>query len=154
MNAKILRRLELLDTKGRKIRIKGQRKGPDANINITPLVDVVLVLLIIFMVVTPMLNEGLELPKSMDPTRLNAMTDDLKININQQGEIRVGDKPSSDSKLKEDLAKELEKNPFRPVYLSADKALQFGTIRTVLSALRDAGVSQAGLVTSFTSEEP
>ena len=67
MNIKILRRLEMIDTDGRKKRIKGKKSGPDAAINITPLVDVVLVLLIIFMVVTPLLSEGLELPKAIDP---------------------------------------------------------------------------------------
>jgi biopolymer transport protein TolR len=154
MKSKILRQLELIDTDGRKERIKGHKSGPDAAINITPLVDVVLVLLIIFMVVTPLLNEGIELPQALDPKKLDAMNDDLKINIKRSGEISVGKDVVAEDDFKKRLTEELSKNPFRPVYLSADKDLQFSNIRTVLSALRDAGVSEAGLVSAIQSEEP
>lgn len=155
MNASIFRRLELLDTESRQARLKGQRgSGADAAINITPLVDVVLVLLIIFMVVTPMINDGLKLPFAQEPEHLEARTDDLKIILNQKGELKIGDKITPESQLQETLSRELSKNPFRMVYLSADKSLQFSKIRTVLTALREAGVSQTGLVSTITPEEP
>lgn len=153
MNTKILRRLEMIDTDGRKKRIKGKKNGPDAAINITPLVDVVLVLLIIFMVVTPMLNEGIELPKAHEPAKMEAMSEDLKINITRKGEISVGKDHVKEGDLKQKLEEELSKNHFRPVYLSADKSLQFSSIRDVLTTLRDVGVSQAGLVSSISTEE-
>ena len=153
MNAKVLRRLEMLDTKARKLRIKGQKGGMSADINITPLVDVVLVLLIIFMVVTPLLNSGIDLPATLDPKQLSAMRDDLKVSIKKSGEIAIGDAPIEEAKMGEKLAMELKKNPFRPVYLSADKNLQFHSVRAILSALRDAGVSEAGLVSTAMEEE-
>lgn len=155
MNASILRRLEMLDTASRKARLKGQRgSGADASINITPLVDVVLVLLIIFMVVTPMINDGLTLPFAESPDHMNARTDDLKIILNQTGELKIGDAIVQESALGAALSKELSKNPLRTVYLSADKSLQFSKIRHILTALREAGVSQAGLVSTLTPEEP
>lgn len=155
MNASIFRRLELLDTASRKARLKGQRgSGADASINITPLVDVVLVLLIIFMVVTPMINDGLTLPFAESPDRINARTDDLKIILKHSGELKIGDMVIQESALGEALTKELSKNPLRMVYLSADKSLQFSKVRHILTALREAGVPQAGLVSTITPEEP
>lgn len=155
MNASIFRRLEMLDTPSRKARLKGQRgSGADASINITPLVDVVLVLLIIFMVVTPMINDGLTLPFAETPDRVNARADDLKIILKHSGELKIGDSIIQESALAEALTKELSKNPARTVYLSADKSLQFSKVRHILTALREAGVSQAGLVSTLTPEEP
>lgn len=155
MNASIFRRLELLDTASRKARLKGQRgSGADASINITPLVDVVLVLLIIFMVVTPMINDGLTLPFAESPECVNARTDDLKIILKHSGELKIGDTVIQESALGEALARELSKNPLRMVYLSADKSLQFSKVRHILTALREAGVPQAGLVSTITPEEP
>ncbi len=155
MNASIFRRLELLDTASRQARLKGQRgSGADASINITPLVDVVLVLLIIFMVVTPMINDGLTLPYAESPERVDAHTDDLKIILKHSGELKIGDKIIQEAQLGEALSKELSRNPNRMVYLSADKSLQFSKIRHILTGLREAGVSQAGLVSTINPEEP
>ena len=154
MNSSIFRRLELLDTASRRERLKGQKgSGADASIKITPLVDVVLVLLIIFMVVTPMINEGLELPFAANPERVNGRLDDLKILLKKSGEIKIGDTVVPESELSQAIAKELSKNPARAVYLSADKSLQFSKVRQLLSALRDKGISQAGLVSTITPEE-
>ena len=155
MNASIFRRLELLDTESRRERLRGQRgSGADAAINITPLVDVVLVLLIIFMVVTPMINEGLKLPFAEEPDRVDARTDDLKIILNHDGALKIGDKKIPEEKLAETLTQELSKNPFRTVYLSADKELQFSKVRAILTALREAGVSRTGLVSTINQEVP
>lgn len=154
MNRSIFRRLELLDTESRRERIKGLRNsGVDASINITPLVDVVLVLLIIFMVVTPMINDNLELPFAANPERVNGRLDDLKIILKKTGELKIGDHIVQESDLASTLTKELSKNPARAVYVSADKSLQFSKIRQLLSTLRDQGISQAGLVSTITPEE-
>lgn len=155
MDARILRRLELLDTAKRQERLKGQKSnGADANINITPLVDVVLVLLIIFMVVTPMLDDGIELPKAVDPQKLSARGEDLKITLKRDRQIKIDDKLIAEQELNTRLSSELSKNHFRPVYVSADKSLPFSKVRELLTALRDAGVSEAGLMSTVFREEP
>ncbi|MES2504476.1 MAG: biopolymer transporter ExbD [Myxococcota bacterium] len=154
MNGPILRRLEMLNTASRTNRLKSfKSSGADASINITPLVDVVLVLLIIFMVVTPMINDGLELPFAANPERVNGRLDDVKIVMKKSGEIKIGDNIVPLDQVAETITKELSKNPGRAVYLSADKALQFVKIRELLGTLRDQGVSQAGLVSTITPEE-
>lgn len=150
----ILRRLEMLDTASRKKRIKGSMlNGAEATINITPLVDVVLVLLIIFMVVTPMLNDGIDLPEAKSPQKLNSKVEDLKISIAQNGEIHVGDVLVREDDLEGRITMELSSNHFRPVYLSADKDLAYRKVRRILKALREVGVSDAGLVSTEFSEE-
>lgn len=155
MDSSIFRKLELLDTDSRRERLKGQRgSGADAAINITPLVDVVLVLLIIFMVVTPMINEGLTLPFAQSPDRVNAQTNDLKIIIKHSGEMKIGDAVVLEADLVKAIQKELSGNSSRAVYISADKALPFEKIRNILISLRDAGIPQAGLVSTLTQEEP
>ena len=143
----LLRKLELLDTPARKARIKGSMLNQaEASINITPLVDVVLVLLIIFMVVTPMLNDGVELPVADDPMAMNARAEDLKIMIKQNGDMYVGEVMVREDELEGRITMELSKNHFRPVYLSADKSLAFAKVRRVIKALREVGISEAGLV--------
>ena len=150
----ILRRLEMLDTASRKKRIKGSMlEGAEATINITPLVDVVLVLLIIFMVVTPMLNDGVELPEAEAAQKLNSKVEDLKITIAQNGEIHVGEVAVREDDLEGRITMELSSNHFRPVYLSADKDLAYKKVRRVLQALREVGVSDAGLVSTELTEE-
>lgn len=154
MDARVLRKLELLDTESRKRRVQGQKSGGvDASINITPLVDVVLVLLIIFMVVTPMLDDGIALPESANPQKLAALRDDLRLSIKKSGEISIDKELVSKDELTERLRKEMAKSPYRVVYLSADKDLQFVSIRDVLKSLREVGVGEAGLLSSASEEE-
>ena len=151
MDKKVSRRVELVESKSRKLRSKGKREV-NADINVTPLVDVVLVLLIIFMVVTPLLG-GFELPEAIDPQGVQDTADDLNIYIKSTGEILVEDKPVTSDNLAEALAVALRKNPLRPVYLSADKELAFKKIRSLLIQFRNAGVSQAGLMSKPLREE-
>lgn len=153
MNAKILRRLELLDTKARRLRIKGQRSDVNSEINVTPLVDVVLVLLIIFMLVLPKLSVVIQLPKQLRPDRVREVKDALNIIVKKDGSITVNVDKVDEKNLPAALAKELKKNPFRRVLLSADAGLQFHTIRMLLGALRDAGVTQADLLGKRIAEE-
>ena len=145
MDKKISRRLSLVESKARKIRAKGKR-DVNAEINVTPLVDVVLVLLIIFMLVTPLLNSKIELPLAVDPINITEAQDNLGMSIDRDGVVTIAEKPVEKNKIVETLLLELRKNPFRSVILSADTSLQFVTIRSFLRQLREAGVSQAGLI--------
>lgn len=153
MNHQTHRRLELLESKGRKERMHAQRGNVESNINITPLVDVCLVLLIIFMVVTPLLNQGLELPLAWSPEKVSDGNQDLHVSVNEKGEYFIEDEKVAKADLLKNLTAELKKNPFRSVYFAADKSLQFGTLRPIFEMFRDVGVSNVGLMSKPNQEK-
>lgn len=148
MNSKIHRRLELLQSKARKNRIKGLRGGGggSAEINITPLVDVVLVLLIIFMVVLKKIDAVVSLPQAFDPKTVGESDNPLSVFIRLDGVVIVDSNPVAEANLISVLEVEVRKNPFLKVHLSADRNLEFKEIRKMLNALRDAGVNVAELM--------
>ncbi|HYM60985.1 MAG TPA: biopolymer transporter ExbD [Thermoanaerobaculia bacterium] len=119
------------------------------DINVTPLVDVCLVLLIIFMVVTPMLQQGVDvlLPAGPHAERKPGNKDDLIISIKTDGTVFVGQDWIPDNKLVPYLTAEHEKNPTRTVMLKADRRISFGRVRTVLKAANDAQFSAVAILT-------
>ncbi len=149
MNKQVLRRLDLIDTPARKARVRGRgASGVEANINITPLVDVVLVLLIIFMVVTPLLDDGITLPMAKDPAKIETMKDDLNVRLKLDGSLLIDKEAVPAKKIEVRLAAELGKNPLRQVYVMADRSLAFSDVRKILKMLRDSGAKHAGLVSN------
>ena len=119
-----------------------------AEINITPLVDVMLVLLIIFIITAPMLVQGLSvnLPKQQAPA-LNAKGDEpLILTLTRDQVILLGDDPVHLKLLPERLGAVLGGTP-RPVYLKADESLPYGFVISVLAVLDQVGVEQVGMVT-------
>jgi biopolymer transport protein ExbD/biopolymer transport protein TolR len=122
-------------------------RGVKSHINITPLVDVVLVLLIIFMVVTPMLERGktVDLPysRTSDPERGNDAP--LVISVTADGRAFVGDKMGADGQLAAALSRELAAHPGRKLLLKADKSLPVGTVRDVLIEAQKAGAAGVAL---------
>jgi biopolymer transport protein ExbD len=154
MNSKVPRRLSLLETKARKLRLKGQRAEASAEINVTPLVDVVLVLLIIFMLVLPKLNEVIKLPLAARPEKLaSSSSDSLNVGLKLDGNISLNGRKVDSGQLSDAIAKEMKKMPSRSVYLSADTGLTFKSVRAILQALQDAGVGKAGLMATRIPEE-
>ena len=120
-----------------------------ANINVTPLVDVMLVLLIIFMITAPMLHQGIEvaLPKAdAEPITLR-VDDPLVLSVNRDGLVYVQDEPIHPSQLMERLAPLLEARDEDAVFLKGDRELPYGTIMEVLAILNKGGVLQVGMVT-------
>lgn len=123
-----------------------------SEINVTPLVDVVLVLLIIFMVVTPLLKNGppLELPKAPRPERKPATSNELPISLvfDSPPQILFGGDfrrlTPHDFQLAVRAAH--DKSPDRPIVLRADRRLTYGDVKVVLSALRAAGFQNVGLI--------
>src|ERR1700712_4513017 len=103
--------------------------GVKADINITPLVDVVLVLLIIFMVVTPMLHRGvdLELPKTAHHSTRQDTGEQIVVSVRQDGVYIEADKV--DVEKLEGLIEAQLKNGARPVNVKADKGMKFGEVR-------------------------
>ncbi|HVT44858.1 MAG TPA: biopolymer transporter ExbD [Thermoanaerobaculia bacterium] len=123
-----------------------QTKG---GINVTPLVDVCLVLLIIFMVVTPMLQQGVDvlLPEGQHAERKPGDENDLIISIKPDGTVFVGQDWIPDRDLVAYLQAEYQKNPARAVMLKADKRLQFAKVREVMKAANEAEFTQVAILT-------
>ena len=122
--------------------------GDLAEINVTPLVDVMLVLLIIFIITAPMLVQGLSvnLPKQEAPA-LNTKGDEpLILTLTKDQIILLGDEPIHVKLLADRLGAELGGRP-RPVYLKADEILPYGFVVRVLAVLDKVGVEQVGMVT-------
>jgi len=141
-------------TSGRK-RGRSKRRTPMAEINVTPFVDVMLVLLIIFMVTAPLLTSGvpLELPES----RANALeqeADQLTVAIDGGGAIYIDDAPVADGELPAALEAILQQGEPPLVTLRADRALDYGRVMAVMGELNNAGFNSISLVTSGSSEAP
>lgn len=114
---------------------KGKKKSASPDINVTPLVDVCLVLLIIFMVATPEMdkNAQVDLPAVDTPDKKSqAKKNPLEVTISAKGEVTVAKKPYNLEDLEALLRKEKEADPEKRVSLRADKSLEFAKVREVL----------------------
>ena len=122
-----------------------------SDINVTPFVDVMLVLLIIFMVTAPMMMQGVDvaLPEATAEP-LESEKEHLIITIDQQDRVFINDFQVTVDGLGEKLAKILEGRSDREVYLKADKDRFYGTVVQVMAEIKEAGVEKLGLVTEPT----
>jgi biopolymer transport protein TolR len=120
--------------------------GAITGINVTPLVDVILVVLIIFMATAPIIARRaikLELPKAALHDKM--ATDALNVTLDGKRELRLSGKPITAEQLKKALALAVAANPAQPVAVSADKTLPYGEIAALLDDIRSAGVHKVGL---------
>ena len=120
-----------------------------ADINVTPFVDVMLVLLIIFMVTAPMMTEGLDvaLPKVETSEVLPTDDDHIILTIKSNGMLYLDEYETGMADLPEVLATRV-KNAGRQLFVRADKDVPYGTVMHVMDRVRGAGVSDVGLVTT------
>jgi biopolymer transport protein TolR len=118
-----------------------------SDINVTPLVDVCLVLLIIFMVVTPMIVTGVpvHLPQSKTAGPLADSRRQLPITVNEDGTLYVDNVVIRGEQLGAELALRHEAHPDRPVVVRGDRQVRYGEVVRVLDACRSAGFSNVGL---------
>jgi len=126
----------------------GNSKDFMSEINVTPFVDVMLVLLIIFMVTAPMMVQGLnvDLPQATAKP-LNTEKEHLIISIDKDQQIFINDFQVTIDFLGEKLIKILQGRTDRSVYLKADKTIPYGMVVQVMAEIKSAGVDQLGMVT-------
>jgi len=122
--------------------------GAISQINVTPLVDVMLVLLIIFMVTAPILQQGvsIDLPK-VAAGPLTGEEEQLVVNVAKGGQVYLNDTALTPDQLKEKLRAIVAARPDRQLYVRADQAVPYGQVMQVMGAVRDAGLVRVGLVT-------
>lgn len=133
------------------IRGKG-RKSLVAEINVTPLVDVMLVLLIIFMVTAPMMTQGIDI--SLPKTTGEALPQDndekpLQVEVNAAGQIFFGDHtaPLNIADLRDKLEKLSSERRGEPIYLQADENVNYGIVVQIMAQIKQAGFDKLGMVT-------
>jgi biopolymer transport protein TolR len=119
-----------------------------SDINVTPFVDVMLVLLVIFMVTAPMMMQGVDvaLPEATAKP-LVAQKENLVVTIDKEQKVHINDFEVDAEFLREKLAKILENQPDRAVYFKADKEVPYGTVARVMAEIKGAGVQKLGMVT-------
>ncbi len=128
-------------------------QGPDrysamSEINVTPLVDIMLVLLIIFMVAAPLMTQGVEvdLPDA-DAKALSTGKEPLIVSVASDGTPYIEERSISIEALAAKIAAIKKNNPTLPVYVRGDHQATYGSVMKVMAQLQSAGVSQLGLVT-------
>jgi biopolymer transport protein ExbD/biopolymer transport protein TolR len=134
-------------------------KKVNSNINVTPMVDVMLVLLIIFMVITPMLNNkvNVDLPKVNAATIMDAANkeDAITVAVTRDGKTFLGGDqvslPDLGTKIADLEAKKTNPGDDKSVYLRADTRANYGKVMDTIDAIRVAGVSQLNLLTDMNS---
>ena len=128
------------------------RRAPIAEINVTPLVDVVLVLLIIFMVTAPFLQGGVDIDLPKVSAQGLDLREGISVTVDPSGTIYI----EKDPVALDALGWELEKlgAATRPVFLRADSRVPYGTVAAVIGRARAAGVTNLGLVTDPEAERP
>ncbi len=119
-----------------------------SDINVTPFVDVMLVLLIIFMVAAPMMVQGVDvdLPK-VSSAPLESEQDHLVVSIKKDQKVYINDQVIDVTFLSEKFKRILENVDERNVYLRADKDVPYGVVVNIMAKLKDAGVDSLGMIT-------
>lgn len=118
----------------------GTRKGPISDINVTPLIDVVLVLLVVFMVITPMLSSGLpvDLPMATTTITVNDVGQHVVISVTKDGQWAVDqEKVADEAEMMEYVNASRNENPERTILVKADRGLPYGDVRKVLDIMAE-----------------
>ncbi len=131
----------------------GNKTGFTSDINVTPMVDIMLVLLIIFMVITPFLQQGVSvaLPRDMknpDEDKAIIKESSVVVAITADGKLFLGKKPIEKSELKSEIDKKMEtkQEHEKIVYIRSDVGADYGKVVDTINTIRESGIDQIGLV--------
>jgi biopolymer transport protein ExbD/biopolymer transport protein TolR len=118
-----------------------------ADINITPLVDVVLVLLIIFMLTAPILQSGIDVAVPKTKTVKEITEERLVITIDRQQKVYLGNEPLNINEIGAKLRQKIRDPQNQSIFLRSDEEVPFGAFATVMDAVKQAGISNVSIVT-------
>lgn len=120
-----------------------------SEINVTPLVDVMLVLLVVFMITAPMMQQGIDinLPKTATAGIQSNKEEPLVLNIKANRKIYIGDVVVPTQKLDAKLMAILKNRKNKQIYVKADKSVDYGLVAEVIAEIKAAGIENVGLVT-------
>lgn len=124
------------------------KRSSMSDINVTPLVDVMLVLLIMFMVTVPMMQQGIEvnLPETA-AAGVETTEDPLTLTISSSGKLVLGEAQLEIAGLRDKLIAIFKSRQNKQIYLKADRAVDYGTVAEVMGEIRAAGIFNIGLIT-------
>ena len=127
----------------------GAKGGVKADINVTPLVDVMLVLLIIMMLITPMLNQGvaMRLPQATNSADKPTTQDNTTVAVGKDGSLYVNSKPVAEGEMAAKIIEALENKKEKVVYIKADEEALYSAVMTAMDQLHQAGVEDIALIT-------
>ena len=128
-------------------RRRSRRLAPNSEINVTPFVDVMLVLLIVFMVAAPLLTVGVpvELPKT-DGAQSQSDVKPITVSVQADGSVFIGEEPYELEQVVPKLQAMTQAAGEKPIYVRGDKASDYGSVLQVMGALSQAGFTKIGLV--------
>ncbi|MEM7651474.1 MAG: protein TolR [Pseudomonadota bacterium] len=139
-----------------KTRSRGRRTGgtyrPMADINVTPFVDVMLVLLIVFMVAAPLLTSGVavDLPQSDAKSIPDEENKPIEITLAKDGKLYIGDSEMKPERLRFQLQAMTEGQSDRRIYIRADQSLEYGRVMGIIGSINAAGFSKVALISENT----
>lgn len=132
----------------------GQTRSSVADINITPLVDVVLVLLVIFMITAPVLQSGIEIAVPKTRTVKEISQQRTVLTIDRDGNLFVNDKPVNVHELPQRLRQPNVDPSHQVIYLRADEHITFGLFASVMDAVKQSGITNISVITQPLNSKP
>ena len=133
---------------------QGRTQTSLADINVTPFVDVVLVLLIIFMITAPVLQSGIEVAVPRTRTVKEITEERLVISIDKSQRVYLGNEPINIHQIGAKLRARIRDPEHQSVFVRADENVPFGAFATVMDAVKQAGISNVSIVTRPLEQAP